>query len=77
MKEIEGSSMVEHPAHYVSGKYECISVMKDVFGEEALRHFCLLNAFKYLWRSERKGGEEDLEKASYYLQVVRELKEMK
>ena len=49
MKEIEGSSMVEHPAHYVSGKYECISVMKDVFGDESVKNFCLLNAFKYIW----------------------------
>lgn len=71
------SDNVNHPTHYNSGQYECIDVMLDVFGAEALRHFCLLNAFKYIWRSERKGGEEDLEKASYYLQVMKELKEMK
>ena len=70
-------SNIEHPEHYASGQYECIDVMLDVFGTEALRHFCLLNAFKYIWRAERKNGSEDLEKARYYLQVLHELEEMK
>lgn len=58
---------VDHPAHYNSGKYECLTVMEDVFGTEAVKHFCLCNAFKYLWRAEKKNGLEDLKKAQFYL----------
>ena len=42
---------VTHPAHYCTGKYECIEVMTEVFGVEAVQAFCRLNAFKYLFRS--------------------------
>ena len=53
---------INHPSRYAGGKYECIEVMKDVFGVEATKHFCLLNAFKYIWRQEHKNGVEDIKK---------------
>lgn len=59
--------VVNHPTHYTHGKYECIEVMEDCFGKEAVQHFCLLNAFKYLWRTNHKNGVEDIEKARWYL----------
>lgn len=58
---------VNAPKHYVTGKYECIEVMEEVFGTEALKNFCLCNAFKYLYRSNRKNGVEDLKKAKWYI----------
>lgn len=58
---------VNHPDHYKGQKYECIEVMREVFGEEAVKHFCRLNAFKYLWRADKKNGEEDIQKAKWYL----------
>ena len=58
---------VNHPDHYHGQKYECIEVMRDVFGEEAVKNFCQLNAFKYLWRSDKKNGKEDIQKAIWYL----------
>lgn len=64
---------VSHPAHYNTGQYECIDVMKDVFGEEAVKSFCKLNAFKYLWRADKKNGTEDIEKAWFYLTVLKEM----
>ena len=64
---------VEHPAHYNQGKYECIDVMVDVFGAEATSNFCILNAFKYLWRSKEKNGCEDIKKAIWYLNKHLEL----
>ena len=64
---------INHPTRYAGGKYECIDVMTDVFGEEAVRNFCKLNAFKYLWREQRKNGVEDLQKASWYLDKLIEL----
>ena len=35
---------VNHPSHYATGKYECIDVMLEIFGVEAVKTFCLLNA---------------------------------
>lgn len=56
---------VDHPAHYVDGGYECIEVMKSIFGENEVKIFCKLNAFKYLWRCNHKHTDpgEDIEKA--------------
>ena len=41
---------VNHPTHYETGKFECIEVMQEVFGTEAVQNFCVCNAFKYLYR---------------------------
>lgn len=60
---------VVHPNHYNSGKYECIEVMKEVFGDEAVKLFCVMNTFKYLWRYNKKNGEEDVAKAYNYLKI--------
>ena len=63
---VDGSiSPVNHPKHY-DGKYECIEVMRDVFGEDAVKSFCKCNAYKYRFRSSRKNGEEDIKKAEWY-----------
>lgn len=64
---------VSHPSHYCQGNIECIDAMVAAYGEEAVSIFCLLNAFKYLWRSEHKNGKEDLEKATWYLKKRLEL----
>ena len=62
------SYMVNHPPHYEGQtSMECIDVMEIAFGTEAVAHFCLLNAFKYVWRHQHKNGLEDLEKAMWYL----------
>ena len=64
---------INHPSRYAGGKYECIDIMLDVFGEEAVKDFCLLNAFKYIWRQEKKGGVEDVKKAVWFLNKYIEL----
>lgn len=64
---------INHPSRYAGGKYECIDIMLDVFGEEAVKDFCLLNAFKYIWRQEKKGGVQDTKKAVWYLNKYIEL----
>ena len=58
---------VNHPSHYETGKFECIEVMQEVFGTEAVQNFCVCNAFKYLYRHRRKNGKEDIEKAEWYI----------
>ena len=64
---------INHPDRYAGGKFECIDVMLDVFGADAVKHFCILNAFKYLWRAEKKNGVEDIKKAVWYLNKFIEL----
>lgn len=65
---------VNRPAHYTSGGIECIDAMQAAFGVEAVKDFCLCNAFKYLWRHREKGGLEDLKKARWYLnRLIREM----
>jgi hypothetical protein len=62
---------IKAPSHYqTDGGLECIEVMRQLYGDEAVKTFCKLNAFKYLWRSGKKVGEseaKDLGKALEYL----------
>ena len=67
---------VEHPQHYNQGRFECIDVMVDVYGVEAAKSFCMLNAFKYIWRFNNKNGNEDIRKAVWYLEKYLELAEI-
>lgn len=64
---------VNSPKHYTSGKVECIDAMIEIFGVEAVKHFCLCNAFKYHWRHELKNGDEDIKKATWYMNKYKEL----
>lgn len=65
--KVPAHDAVEHPAHYETGKYECIDVMLETQGKQAVTDFCVCNAFKYLYRHGRKNGVEDLKKARWYL----------
>lgn len=61
------ADMVNHPPHYAEGGIECIDAMIAAMGVEAVKNFCLCNAFKYVWRCRNKNGEEDIKKAIWYL----------
>ena len=59
---------VNHPDHYNQGGYECIEVMLSIYGPEAVKNFCICNAFKYLFRCQHKNNKnEDIKKAAWYL----------
>lgn len=64
---------VNQPKHYTSGKYECIDVMVEQLGVDAVKDFCICNAFKYIWRHKQKNGDEDIAKAAWYLNKYTEL----
>lgn len=58
---------VDGPAHY--NGTECIENMRKLFGNEAVRWFCICNAYKYRFRDGSKPGvtaEQDEEKARWY-----------
>lgn len=65
---------VEHPKHYNrEGAMECIDEMVLIFGKEAVKNFCICNAWKYRYRAADKNGEEDLRKSDWYLNKYKEL----
>lgn len=66
---------VNHPSHYETGKFQCIDVMLETQGKEAVKDFCICNAFKYIYRHSKKNGLEDVKKAVWYLNKYIELSE--
>ena len=65
---VEHTDMVNSPPHYQREGLECIDAMVHAFGEDAVRTYARLCAFKYQWRADMKGKkDEDLKKAVWYL----------
>jgi hypothetical protein len=62
---------VNSPSHYNQGKVECIEALEAALTTEEFRGFCKGNALKYLWREKGKGGQQDLEKAKWYLERLK------
>lgn len=54
--------MVNYPPHYIAhpSGVECIQITEHY-------NFNVGNAIKYLWRSDKKNGLEDLKKAAWYV----------
>ena len=74
-KNVPERDDVNHPSHYETGKFECIEVMSEIFGRDAVKSFCLCNAFKYLWRCKHKHKTPTkcLEKSRWYTNKYLEL----
>ena len=59
---------VNNPKHYANHcSIECIDAMIIAFGVEDTMKYCIINAFKYVWRCEAKNKIEDLNKAKWYI----------
>jgi hypothetical protein len=62
------SGEVDHPAHYNSGKMECIDAIESALSPEEFKGYLKGNTLKYLWRMNLKGSvETDAKKAKWYL----------
>lgn len=68
--------MVNKPPHYTHGM-ECIDEMILIFGVEAVKNFCMCNAWKYRKRALYKNGEQDMEKSDWYINKLKELESKK
>ena len=69
-------SNVIHPGHYnIPGRKECIEEMLEKFGYEKTEAFCELNSYKYQYRHEQKNGQEDLDKAANYQDMLQHYQE--
>ena len=66
-KKEDEEDVVNHPSHYETGKFECIEVMEEIYGREDVKAFCRCNAFKYLYRCKHKNGNQDIDKARWYI----------
>lgn len=68
---------VEHPHYYSQeGRRECIEEMRIVFGDAAVRQWCVMTAYKYRYRTGNKEGnsaEQDNKKAEWYLDYAEEM----
>ena len=72
---LTGDDKVNHPTHYTNGGMECIDEMILVFGKQFTAYFCLGNVWKYRYRALSKNGQEDIDKANWYMKKYKELKE--
>ena len=69
------SNNVDHPSHYNNGGIECIDAIESATeGLTGIEAFCTGNAIKYLWRWKHKNGVEDLDKAIWYINKLKEIK---
>lgn len=66
--------LVNHPSHYTHGSIESIDLMEECEGIEAVKHFCICNCHKYLYRHNVKGRDvEDIRKMIWYANKYIEL----
>ena len=64
--------VVNHPLHYKQFSREVIDTMADISTSEEFKGYLKLNAIKYLSRYQGKNGVEDLEKAVWYINKLKE-----
>jgi len=73
------AEQVNHPSHYSkNGRKECIVEMEEYYGVNATIVFCLMNAYKYLYRAGDKADnsyEQDRNKARWYFDYANKLLE--
>lgn len=67
---VEREQTIKHvlPDHYHRHGMECIREMALVFGTEAVKMFCALNAWKYRYRQKADGYDD--QKADEYIAII-------
>lgn len=66
-------SNVNHPQHYNNGKVECIDAIEAAtVGKTGVEAFLVGNVVKYIWRYEAKNGIEDIDKALWYMEKLKQ-----
>ena len=63
----EAEDMVNSPSHYTQGSVECIDAIQSALSPEEFKGYLRGNILKYMWRTNQKGGKQDLEKSLWYL----------
>lgn len=72
-QKVDGNN-VYHPTHYTRTSIECIDSMRMTFGTRYTILWCIMTAYKYLWRRDLKDNQsEDMAKAGWYLNYAQNL----
>lgn len=61
------------PSYYHNGSIDVIKFGEENFAKDELKGFYRMNVLKYVTRFDRKNGLEDLDKAGYYLDKLKEI----
>lgn len=65
------SEMKITPELQQESNIDCMDAMRENYGPEAMVDFCLLTAFKYIWKAKQgKGFKDSVSKAISYLQYI-------
>lgn len=62
-----------NPAHYKLGTVECFDAIASQLTRDELIGYLRGNITKYLWRYKHKNGVEDIEKADWYFNKLKEM----
>lgn len=74
-KEVQPPDAI-NPSHYKdSCSLECIEAMEMAYGKYWVYVYCLMEAWKYIWRYKNKNGEQDIKKARWYVDKAKSLEE--
>ena len=66
--------MVNHPPHYNQSGIECLDAIKAAT-DKGFQYYLQGNIIKYIWRYRYKNGIEDVDKAIFYINRLREVLE--
>jgi hypothetical protein len=64
--------LVNHPKHYNQGGIECIDAIRAMLSSEEFIGYLRGNSLKYRWRFRYKNGVQDLDKAEWYENRLKE-----
>jgi hypothetical protein len=62
-----------NPQHYKLGSVECYDAIAAQLSRDELIGYLRGNITKYLWRYKHKNGVEDIEKADWYFNKLKEM----
>jgi hypothetical protein len=71
-KTIMKEDLVNNPKHYNQGDIECIDAIRAMLSSEEFIGYLRGNSLKYRWRFRYKNGVQDLDKAEWYENRLKE-----
>ena len=69
----DDNDVVNHPPHYNNGKIECIEAIEAMLTHEEFVGYLRGNSLKYRWRFRYKNGVQDLDKATWYENKLKQI----
>ena len=73
LDEEDVGDAVNHPPHYNNGKIECIEAIEAMLTHEEFVGYLRGNSLKYRWRFRYKNGVQDLDKATWYENKLKQI----